>query len=111
MSSFEYNQLQAIDHNRSTKSQLKQQFYGYGRFMKKQATGFAKFGLYISLIEIPIEMVVGKLNAPAMFVSGGLAAVFLSHGGSSLGSKFFTFLSSGSFIGAIGLYMNKGSDK
>lgn len=35
MSSFEYNQMQAIDHNRSSRSQLKQHFYGYGRFMKK----------------------------------------------------------------------------
>lgn len=55
-------------------------------------------------------MVVGKLNAPTMFVSGGLSAVFLAPGGTLVG-KLGTFMSSGTFIGGISLYMNKGSDK
>ena len=57
MSSFEHNQTSVVDVSRSTKSQLKQHFFGYGRFLKRQSLHFAKFGLYISLIELPIEIV------------------------------------------------------
>ena len=57
MSSFEHNQSQVVDVSRNTKSQLKQHFFGYGRFLKRQSLHFAKFGLYISLIELPIEIV------------------------------------------------------
>ena len=110
MSSFEFNRQMHIDTDRSTRSQLKQQFYGYGRFLKKQSLGFMKFGFYISLIELPLEIALGKITAPAVFFSGGLAAVFLEPRG-SLGSKFGRFMSSGAFIGMIGLYMNKGNDK
>jgi hypothetical protein len=58
MSSFEHNSTMAVDTSRNTKSQLKQHFFGYGRFLKRQALHFAKFGLYISLIELPIELVI-----------------------------------------------------
>ena len=57
MSSFEHNSTMVVDTSRNTKSQLKQHFFGYGRFLKRQAFHFAKFGLYISLIELPIELV------------------------------------------------------
>ena len=57
MSSFEHNSTMVVDTSRSTKSQLKQHFFGYGRFLKRQALHFAKFGLYISLLELPIELV------------------------------------------------------
>ena len=57
MSSFETSNAQIVDNTRSTRSQLKQHFFGYGRFLKRQALHFAKFGLYISLIELPLEMV------------------------------------------------------
>jgi hypothetical protein len=57
MSSFEHNSTMVVDTSRSTKSQLKQHFFGYGRHLKRQALHFAKFGLYIGLIEIPIELV------------------------------------------------------
>ena len=57
MSSFEHNSTMVVDTSRNTKSQLKQHFFGYGRFLKRQSLHFAKFGLYISLIEIPIEIV------------------------------------------------------
>jgi hypothetical protein len=57
MSSFETNAMHVVDTNRNTRSQLKQHFWGYGRFLKRQALHFAKFGLYISLIELPLELV------------------------------------------------------
>ncbi len=57
MSSFEHNSTMVVDTSRNTKSQLKQHFFGYGRHLKRQALHFSKFGLYISLIEIPIELV------------------------------------------------------
>merc|ERR1711924_399099 len=63
-----------VDTDRSTRSQLKQHFHGYSRFLKRQSMSMAKFGLFIGLAEIPLEMVVGKMGVPTMFVSGGLAA-------------------------------------
>ena len=57
MSSFEHNSQTLVDVSRNTKSQLKQHFFGYARFLKKQGLHFSKFGLYIALIEIPIEIV------------------------------------------------------
>ena len=68
-----------------------------------------RFGFYISIIEMPIEIILGKLNAPAMFVSGGLAAVALEPKGTP-GALLFRFMGSGFFIGAIGLFMNRGQD-
>jgi len=76
MSSFEFNSTMAVDTERSTRSQLKQHFFGYSRFLKKQALHFSRFGLYISLLEIPLELIFGRVNSPCMFISGGLAAVF-----------------------------------
>ena len=63
MSSFEHNSTMVVDTSRSTKSQLKQHFFGYGRFLKRQALHFAKFGLYISLLELPIELVINTLSS------------------------------------------------
>ena len=119
MSSFEFNRTMHIDTDRSTRSQLKQQFFGYGRFLKKQSLGFMKFGFYISLLEIPLELAFGKISTPAVVVSGGLAAVLLNPRdlkynfrgpNPHLGPLFMRFLSSGAFIGMIGMYMNKGND-
>ena len=110
MSSFEFNRQMTIDTDRSTRSQLKQQFFGYGRFLKRQALGFMKFGFYISLIEIPLELAMGKITAPAMLFSGGMAAVLLEFRG-TFGSKVGRFFSSGLFIGLLGLYVNKGNDR
>ena len=110
MSSFEFNRQMQIDTDRSTRSQLKQQFFGYGRFLKRQSLGFMKFGFYISLIEIPLEIALGKITTPAVFFSGGLAAVLLNPG-KTWGPRFGRFMSSGCFIGLLGMYMNKGNDK
>ncbi|CAI2381831.1 unnamed protein product [Moneuplotes crassus] len=119
MSSFEFNRQMHIDTDRSTRSQLKQQFFGYGRFLKRQSLGFMKFGFYISLIEIPLELAFGKITTPAIILSGGLAAVLLQPRdlkfnwrgpNPHLGPIFMRFLSSGMFIGLIGMYMNKGND-
>jgi hypothetical protein len=52
----------------------------------------------------------GRISAPAIFFSGGLAAV-LSNPRTTMSASFMTFLSSGAFIGLIGLYMNKGNDR
>ena len=75
MSSFEFSSSMNIDTNRSTSSQLKQHYFGFGRFLKRQALHFARFGFFIGLIEIPIELVVGRVNALGVFFSGGMAAV------------------------------------
>lgn len=32
--------------------------------------------MYISLIEVPLEYILGRINSPVIFMSGGLAAVF-----------------------------------
>ena len=60
MSSNEYNMNVGIDHSRTHSSQTRQHFFGYWRSMKRQALHFSRFGLYIGLIEIPMEMIVGK---------------------------------------------------
>ena len=110
MSGFEFNSTRVVNTDRTSHSQLKQHFFGYSRFLKKQSLHFARFGLCIALIEVPIEIVCGKLNAPAIFFSGGLAAVCQQRY-KGLGAAFSAFLGSGIFIGCIGLFMNKGKDK
>ena len=110
MSSFEFNHTMQIDTDRSTKSQLKQQFHGYGKFLKKQALSFMKFGWYISILEIPLEISLGKISTPVVFFSGGMAACLLNPKG-TFKSKIPTFFGSGMFIGAIGGFMNRGNDK
>ena len=110
MSSFEFNSTMAVDTDRSTRSQLKQHFHGYSRFLKRQALHFARFGLYISLLEIPLELVFGRVNSIAMFFSGGLAAV-LQNRYTGPAAAMNTFLGSGLFIGGLGAFMHKGNDR
>ena len=76
MSGFEFNSSRVVNTDVTSRAQLKQHFFGYARFLKKQSLHFARFGLYISLLELPLEIVLGRLNTPAIFISGGLAAVF-----------------------------------
>ena len=109
MSSFEFNSSMQVDTDRSTRSQLKQHFHGYSRFLKRQALHFARFGLYISLCELPLELIIGKVNTPAIFIAGGLAAAFQNRW-IGIGSSLNNFMGSGMFIGALGLYMHKGHD-
>ena len=109
MSSFEFNQSRVIDTNRSSYSQLKQHFFGYSRFLKRQALHFARFGLYISLLEIPMELIFGRVNAPAIFLSGGGAAVLQTRY-TGPAAAVSSFLGSGLFIGGLGLYMHSGHD-
>lgn len=66
--------------------------------------------MYIALVEMPLEIISGRLNAPTVFLSGGLAAVFQTRI-RSFGSAFSSFMGSGLFIGSIGLYMHRGHDK
>ena len=73
MSSFEFNSTMAVDTDRSTKSQLKQHFHGYARFLKRNALHWARFGLYIALLEIPAEFIIGRQAVPVSFVCCGLA--------------------------------------
>lgn len=110
MSGFEFNSSRVVNTDRTSRSQLKQHFFGYARFLKKQSLHFARFGFYISLLELPLEIVLGRLNTPAIFVSGGLAAVFQTRY-KGMGSVASAFIGSGVFIGALGLFMNKGKDK
>ena len=74
MGSFEYNMTMGVDNNRSGWSQARQHYFGYGRFLKRQALHFSRFGLYIGLIEIPLEILIGKQNWMSMLFSGGMAA-------------------------------------
>lgn len=61
------------------------------------------------MFELPIELVVGRVNALGVFFSGGMAAVLQTR---YIGfpQAFTTFMGSGCFIGALGLYMHKGHD-
>lgn len=69
----------------------------------------AKFGLYIALAEIPLEMTIGKMGVPTLFVSGGLAACFQMRW---MGMATFmqTFLSSGAMIGTLSMFVQRGHD-
>ena len=78
--------------------------------MKRQGLHFARFGLYIGLLEIPLELIIGRLNTPVVFFSGGLAAA-LQVRYTTFGTFLSTFMGSGVFIGGIGLYMHAGHDK
>lgn len=109
MSSFEFNSTMGVDTDRSTRSQLKQHFHGYARFLKRQALSMGRFGLYIALCEVPLEMVVGKMGVPTMFVSGGLAAC-LQMRWPGFGPFMSTFVSSGCMIGALSLFIHRGHD-
>ena len=109
MSSFEFNSTRVVNTDKSNIAQLKQHFHGYSRFMKRQALHFARFGLYISLIEIPLELVLGRVNAPAIFFSGGMAAVLQTRY-VGMGSAFSQFMGSGCMIGGLGLFMHSGKD-
>ena len=106
MGSFEYNMTMGIDNNRSGWSQLRQHYFGYWRFLKRQSLHFSRFGLYIGLIDIPLEILVGRQNFMTMGASAGLAAWF-----QNVRAPFLpTFLGSGAFVGCIGLFMNRGDD-
>ncbi len=69
-----------------------------------------KFGFYISIIELPLEIILGKISTPVVFCSGGLAACLVDPRG-SWSMWLPKFLGSGMFIGGIGLFMNRGNDK
>jgi len=63
--------------------------------------------LYIGLLEVPMEIIIGKQNWMSMGVSAGLAAWF-----QNIRAPFaHTFLGSGLFVGGIGLYMNRGTNE
>ena len=106
MGSFEFNMTMGIDTNRSSWSQFRQHYYGYWRFLKRQSLHFSRFGLYIGLIELPMELIVGKQNCLTMGSSAGMAAYL-----QNVKAPFWpTFLGSGAFVGAIGVFMNRGND-
>ena len=60
MGSFEYNMAMGVDTNRNGWSQVRQHYFGYWRFLKRQALHFSRFGMYIGLIELPLEIILGK---------------------------------------------------
>ena len=69
----------------------------------------ARFGLYIGLFELGVEVVTGRVNTAGAFVAGGLAGAL--QGRYSGAANFMTaFMGSGALIGGIGLYMHKGLD-
>jgi len=106
MGSFEYNMSGAVDTNRNGWSQARQHYFGYWRFLKRQALHFSRFGLYIGLIEIPLEIILGRQNFMSMGAAAGLAAWL-----QNVRAPFLaTFIGTGGFVGCIGLYMHKGND-
>ena len=74
--------------------------------LKQSFTGFAKFGFYISLIEMPLESVLGKVSTAGMFVSGGLASLILDHKKTLIGNVW-RFLGNGLMICVLGSFLNK----
>ena len=106
---FEFNSSLGVDVERSTRSQLKQHFHGYWRHLNRQGLHFMRFGLYIGLLEVPLELICGKLTAPALFFSGGMAAS-LQNRYMGFGQFLSTFLGSGCMIGFLGTYMHSGKD-
>jgi len=60
MGSFEFNMTMGIDTNRGGWSQMRQHYYGYWRFLKRQSLHFSRFGLYIGLLELPLEIMYGR---------------------------------------------------
>ena len=76
MGSFEYNMTMGVDTNRGGWSQVRQHYFGYWRFLKRQSLHFSRFGLYIGLVEIPLEIIVGRQNFLTMGFSAGMAAWF-----------------------------------
>jgi hypothetical protein len=99
-----------VDTDRSTKSQLKQHFHGYSRFLKRNALHWARFGFFIALVEIPMECIIGKQCVPVSFFCCGLAGALQTK---FLGVRPFVnaFLQTGCFVGALTCYMLSGSDK
>lgn len=99
-----------VDTDRSTRSQLKQHFFGYSRFLKRNALHWGRFGLYIALCEIPMELIIGKQAAPVSFFCCGMAGALQTR---YLGLRPFitSFLQTGAFVGTITTYMLAGSDK
>ena len=58
-----------------------------------------------------MEIILGRVNSPAIFVSGGGAAMLQTrHWYLKPGAAFSSFMGSGMFIGGLGLYMHAGSD-
>ena len=110
MSGFEFNSTRVVNTDRTSRSQLKQHFFGYARFLKKQSLHFARFGLYISLLELPLEIILGRLNTPVIFFSGGMAAC-LQVRYTGFANFASAFMGSGLFIGGLGLFMHRGKDK
>ena len=106
MGSYEHNMTSLIDNNRGGWSQVRQHYFGYWRMLKRQALHFSRFGLYIGLIEIPLELVMGKPNWMSGAFAGGMAAWLQNVRGPFIP----TFMGSGAFIGCIQMYMNKGND-
>ena len=53
----------------------------------------------------------GRVNFGGSFVGGGMAGVLVDPRRGTAMQIFRRFLGSGSMIGGIGLYMNRGNDK
>jgi hypothetical protein len=89
---------------------LKQHFHGYARFLKRNALHWSRFGFFIAIIEIPMEMIIGKQSVPVSFVCCGLAGALQTK---YIGPRpfFMSFLQTGAFISMLQLYMMKGNDK
>lgn len=66
--------------------------------------------MFIGLIELPIELIIGRVNAAGIFISGGGAAMMMARY-TGFANALTTFMGSGLFIGGLGLFMHKGQDK
>lgn len=78
--------------------------------MKRNALHWSRFGFFIAVIEIPMEMIIGKQSVPVSFVCCGLAGALQTK---YMGPRpfFMSFLQTGAMISMLQLYMMKGNDK
>ncbi len=60
MGSFDSSMTFGVDVRRSSWAQLRQHYFGHGRYLKRHALHFSRFGLYIACIECGMEIIIGK---------------------------------------------------
>ena len=100
MGSFDSTMSFGVDVRRSNWSQLRQHYFGHGRYLRRQMIHMGKFGLYIAVLEGAFEIVVGKPNFLTMALAGGFAGYL-----QNVRAAFWpAFIPSACFLALIGLY-------
>ena len=100
MGSFDSTMSFGIDVRRSNWSQLRQHYFGHGRYLRRQMLHMGKFGFYIAAVESAFEIIVGKPNFLTMGLAGGLAAYLQN----TKVAFWPAFIPSAFLLAVIGLY-------